>query len=82
MRPYARHLLIRCQTARSSAAAAGVHVKTILLDRDFIEWASPGDLFQRRPGGLFDLVIMNPPYRKLNRATRELSLVEQPPWMR
>jgi adenine-specific DNA-methyltransferase len=59
----------------SSAAAVGVHVKTILLDRDFIEWASPDDLFQDDPG-LFDLVIMNPPYRKLNRATRERSLVE------
>ncbi|MEU0254952.1 Eco57I restriction-modification methylase domain-containing protein [Streptomyces sp. NPDC006184] len=48
-----------------TAREVGCHLETTLVKDDFIEWAArsgelPGEV--RRP---FDLVIMNPPYKKL-----------------
>ncbi|PZT72608.1 SAM-dependent DNA methyltransferase [Streptomyces sp. AC1-42W] len=49
----------------STAREAGGHVETNLVQGDFIEWATQAEgLFGETPGP-FDLVIMNPPYKKL-----------------
>lgn len=67
------HLTLGSTLADCEATAAAVAstVRTTLLAADFIEWAADD------PTARFDLVIMNPPYRKLNRATRERALVEK-----
>ncbi|MBS2966574.1 Eco57I restriction-modification methylase domain-containing protein [Actinocrinis puniceicyclus] len=65
-----RETLEECAT---SAGAVGGRVDYELREGDFIAWAAEAAAF----GGadLFDVVIMNPPYRKLGRATAERSLV-------
>lgn len=54
-----------------TARALGGHVDVNLVGGDFIAWAAcEGQLFAKPPGP-FDLVIMNPPYKKLARNSRE-----------
>lgn len=60
---------------KATAAQAARRVTTHLVDRDFIEWATYSDS-KDTSAGVFDLIIMNPPYRKLGRSTRERRLVE------
>ncbi|WP_436778296.1 Eco57I restriction-modification methylase domain-containing protein [Yinghuangia sp. YIM S09857] len=58
------------------AGALGGSIATEALETNFIGWAADdGTLFPTQPER-FDLVIMNPPYRKLARASRERRLVE------
>ncbi|MFE9377153.1 Eco57I restriction-modification methylase domain-containing protein [Streptomyces sp. NPDC006855] len=55
-----------------TAEAAGGRVETTLVKDDFITWATqPEDLSGEEALGPFDIVIMNPPYRKLAAGSRE-----------
>jgi adenine-specific DNA-methyltransferase len=61
------------------AARRGVTVVADLCGADFIRWAAEkvtGSLFPGRPEA-FDLVVMNPPYRKVNTATVERRLLAE-----
>lgn len=58
-----------------TAAVAGVEVRTALQSGDFIAWAADASLFTSAPDP-YDVVVMNPPYRKLGRSSRERILVE------
>ncbi|MFI6289294.1 Eco57I restriction-modification methylase domain-containing protein [Streptomyces sp. NPDC051018] len=54
----------------STAQAVGGHVETNLVQDDFITWATQADGFFAETPGPFDLVVMNPPYKKLAAGSR------------
>ncbi len=62
-----------------SASRRGGSVTTEVRRGDFIEWASQlqGNLFGAFEDRVFDLVIMNPPYRKIPTRSRERAAVER-----
>ncbi len=60
-----------------TASGFGVHVEADLVRDDFISWATEGEgLFGQTPQP-FDVIIMNPPYRKLAAGSRERKLVSE-----
>ncbi|MER8186654.1 Eco57I restriction-modification methylase domain-containing protein [Kitasatospora sp. NPDC094015] len=59
-----------------AGAATGTHVEYELVGGDFIEWATTETTLLGTPLEKFDVVIMNPPYRKLARSSRERQSVE------
>jgi adenine-specific DNA-methyltransferase len=63
------------QDCETEADRVGCSVTTELLGVDFIDWAT-GEVGLPAELNPFDLVIMNPPYRKLARTSRERRLVE------
>ncbi len=63
------------QDCREQATSAGVTIETVLQPGNFIEWASCGSLLSSAPEP-FDLVIMNPPYKKLGSGSHERNVVE------
>jgi adenine-specific DNA-methyltransferase len=59
----------------NTAASYGAHLEVNLVRSDFISWATEGEgLFGQLPAP-FDVVIMNPPYKKLAAISRERKLV-------
>src|SRR5262249_1741827 len=59
----------------NTANSLDAHVEVNLVGSDFIPWATEGDgMFGESPEP-FDLVIMNPPYKKLAASSRERKLV-------
>ncbi|GIG60618.1 SAM-dependent methyltransferase [Longispora fulva] len=60
----------------ATAAVAGVKVTAQVIGANYVEWATgAGDLLtpMREP---FDLIVMNPPYGKINRTSLERRLTE------
>ena len=55
--------------------AAGGHLETTLVKEDFIAWATQGGGLFDEARKAFDLVVMNPPYRKLAANSRERKAV-------
>jgi len=71
-----RETLADCEDV---ARENGISVSTRLLGGDFIKWGTEQashDLFVTT-GERFDVVIMNPPYRKINRGSSERLLIER-----
>jgi adenine-specific DNA-methyltransferase len=60
-----------------TASAAGGHVEATLVLDDFITWASQDEGLFAEDRGTFDLVIMNPPYKKLAAGSRERKAVAE-----
>ncbi|MFE5759813.1 Eco57I restriction-modification methylase domain-containing protein [Streptomyces massasporeus] len=58
-----------------TANSLNAHVEVNLVRADFISWATEGDGLLAEPPEPFDLVIMNPPYKKLAASSRERKLV-------
>lgn len=59
----------------NTANSLNAHLEVKLVPGDFISWATEGDgLLGERPEP-FDLVIMNPPYKKLAASSRERKVV-------
>ncbi|SFD27768.1 Eco57I restriction-modification methylase domain-containing protein [Streptomyces aidingensis] len=58
-----------------TARAVGGEVEVHLVGRDFITWATEEEGLFGRTRGPFDLVIMNPPYKKLAANSRERKAV-------
>ncbi|MDX6738151.1 Eco57I restriction-modification methylase domain-containing protein [Actinocorallia sp. A-T 12471] len=87
-RPHASVTLVACELdeslhpvladtlrdCRESAAKAGVKVETVLQPGSFIDWAAGGSLLDTAPEP-FDLVVTNPPYKKLRKNASERSVV-------
>ncbi|MFF8990014.1 Eco57I restriction-modification methylase domain-containing protein [Streptomyces sp. NPDC014983] len=61
----------------NTASSLGVHVEVNLVRGDFISWATEGDGLFGEPPEPFDVVIMNPPYKKLAASSRERKLVSE-----
>jgi len=59
----------------NTAKSLNAHVEVNVVPRDFISWATDGDGLLAEPPEPFDLVIMNPPYKKLAARSRERKLV-------
>ncbi|WP_030780455.1 Eco57I restriction-modification methylase domain-containing protein [Streptomyces sp. NRRL S-920] len=59
----------------TTSRAAGSRLEVNLVRDDFIAWATEDDELAREARGQFDLVIMNPPYRKLAANSRERRVV-------
>ncbi|MFI6862352.1 Eco57I restriction-modification methylase domain-containing protein [Streptomyces sp. NPDC050421] len=59
----------------STARAAGGLVETTLVRDDFITWATQAEGLFGEERGPFDLVIMNPPYKKLAASSSERKAV-------
>lgn len=59
----------------NTASSLNAHVEVNLVRGDFISWATEGDCLLAEPPEPFDLVIMNPPYKKLAASSRERKLV-------
>ncbi|MFJ7073381.1 Eco57I restriction-modification methylase domain-containing protein [Streptomyces sp. NPDC098781] len=58
-----------------TAQSHGAHVEVDLIQGDFIAWAGePGEMLEQQRE-LFDIVIMNPPYKKLAASSRERKIV-------
>lgn len=60
------------EDCRETARALGVRVEYEIIEADFISWgtAQIAGLFEALPGNRrFDLVIQNPPYRKVGRSS-------------
>jgi adenine-specific DNA-methyltransferase len=60
----------------STAQSQGSHVEVNLVRGDFISWAGQPDELFGESRELFDLVIMNPPYKKLAASSLERKIVE------
>jgi adenine-specific DNA-methyltransferase len=72
--PYLKRTIEACKQA---CDAAGVELRTQLLNTDFLSMfgrAARKSLFQEAPSS-FDIVIMNPPYRKISSSGEEYSIV-------
>ncbi|MEU6056776.1 Eco57I restriction-modification methylase domain-containing protein [Streptomyces sp. NPDC047097] len=54
-----------------TASAIGGHVEVNLVPGDFVAWATADENLSSGKQGSFDLVIMNPPYKKLAANSRE-----------
>ncbi|MEV4444661.1 Eco57I restriction-modification methylase domain-containing protein [Streptomyces mirabilis] len=61
----------------NTASSLGAHVEVNLVRGDFISWATEGDGLFAEPPEPFDVVIMNPPYKKLAASSRERKLVSE-----
>ncbi|MEV4905269.1 Eco57I restriction-modification methylase domain-containing protein [Streptomyces albidoflavus] len=61
----------------STAEAAGGSVEVNLVPGDFIAWATEGEGWFAETRERFDLVIMNPPYKKLAANSRERRAVTE-----
>lgn len=59
----------------NTAGDYGSHLEVNLIRGDFISWATRGGILFGEMPEPFDLVIMNPPYRKLAANSRERHLV-------
>ncbi|MDT3395064.1 Eco57I restriction-modification methylase domain-containing protein [Streptomyces sp. B1866] len=59
----------------NTAIGYGASLEVNLVLGDFIAWATEGDGLFGQPPQLFDLVVMNPPYKKLAASSRERNLV-------
>lgn len=71
------HLQETLDDCAHTAAEFDSRVEVNLVREDFIEWASnPASLFGHTEQE-FDLVVMNPPYRKLGRGSWERKLAQQ-----
>jgi adenine-specific DNA-methyltransferase len=55
----------------ATGRAAGSHIDTTLVRNDFITWATQDDGLFPESRGPYDIVIMNPPYKKLAASSRE-----------
>ncbi|WP_434591744.1 Eco57I restriction-modification methylase domain-containing protein [Streptomyces sp. A5-4] len=55
----------------NTARAVDSHVEVSLVQGDFIAWATADEVLGAQGRGPFDLVIMNPPYKKLAANSRE-----------
>jgi len=68
-----RELEITLTGCRELADRAGVRLTARIVQEDFLDWASvsAGTLSFGSEPERFDLVIMNPPYRKVNTGTKE-----------
>ncbi|MEU4129291.1 Eco57I restriction-modification methylase domain-containing protein [Streptomyces wuyuanensis] len=58
-----------------TADQLAVHLEVELVRGDFISWATEGDGLFSAPPEPFDIIIMNPPYKKLAARSRERNLV-------
>lgn len=61
----------------NTANGFGVHLEVNLVRGDFISWATEGEGLFGEPPEPFDVVIMNPPYKKLAASSRERKLVSE-----
>lgn len=61
----------------NTANGFGVHLEVNLVRGDFISWATEGEGLFGEPPEPFDMVIMNPPYKKLAASSRERKLVSE-----
>lgn len=67
LHPVLRATLDDCM---ATAARAGVDVCARLIEGDYIEWAATAEELLAQERHEFDLVIMNPPYGKINKGSR------------
>ncbi|MFC9228480.1 Eco57I restriction-modification methylase domain-containing protein [Streptomyces decoyicus] len=58
-----------------TASTRGVHLEVNLVRGDFISWATEGEGSLAQLPEPFDVVIMNPPYKKLAAGSRQRKLV-------
>lgn len=68
------HLRATLDLCRAVSEEAGVRFEARLVPEDFLEVGSgtlTGDLFTARADEQFDCAILNPPYRKIRRESRE-----------
>lgn len=63
------------QDCVDTARALGGHIETTLVRDDFITWATQDEGLFGESRDTFDLVIMNPPYKKLAASSRERKAV-------
>ncbi len=66
------------ELCRAQAKSMGIEFEYSVIDQDFLETASGmvrGDLFENYSMSLFDCVIMNPPYKKIQSVSRERKLL-------
>ncbi|MFP8886539.1 Eco57I restriction-modification methylase domain-containing protein [Streptomyces mangrovi] len=68
-------LVATLEDCASTAREVGGHVETNLVRDDFIKWATQAEGLFAEDRGPFDLVIMNPPYKKLAAGSRERKAV-------
>lgn len=59
----------------NTASRFGVPLEVELVCGDFISWATEGACLFGQPPEPFDVVVMNPPYKKLAASSRERALV-------
>ncbi|RKN74584.1 SAM-dependent DNA methyltransferase [Streptomyces klenkii] len=64
-------LLATLEDCASTARASGGRVETTLVTDDFIAWTTQAEGLFGEDRGPFDLVVMNPPYKKLAANSRE-----------
>lgn len=58
-----------------TASHFGAHIEVNLVRDDFISWAAEEEDLFTQPPRPFDMIIMNPPYKKLAASSRERKLV-------
>jgi adenine-specific DNA-methyltransferase len=72
--PALERTMTDCETL---AAELGSSVTTTVVHEDFIEWAASGEQLGAEGREPFDVVVLNPPYGKLARASTHRALVRQ-----